>query len=183
MSQRIVVLAGFAGSGKDTAGAVFTEHGFTRAPLAGPLKNMLRCFLQMRDYPEEIRERMLEGDLKEVETSAFGGCPGFNTPRRAMQLLGAEWGRVLDPLLWLDTWSIMHCQPGNYVVTDCRYANEAGYLRKQGAEVYLVKRPGFQRRMEHSSEDLSWAEGCEVIWNDFPTAGEFQDSIRARFFA
>jgi len=178
--SRIVVFAGLAGHGKDTAAAVLMENGFQRAPLAGPLKDMIRTVLRARDYRPDIIERLVDGDLKETPHEAFGG----NTCRVAMQKLGTEWGRALfGEKFWLDTWSIQHCQPANYVVADCRFANEAGYLNRLGAEIYLVRRPGFVGGAgQHASEDLAWAKGLEVLWNDFATAEEFQDSIRARFF-
>jgi hypothetical protein len=178
MKQRIIVFAGYAGSGKDTAGEVLTRNGYKRAPLAGPLKDMLRCFLRMRDYQPAIIERMLEGDLKEQITPAFDD----NSPRKAMQLLGTEWGRALSSKLWLNTWEIMHTGEPLLVVTDCRFKNEAQFLSSLGAEIYWIKRPGFQQRMNHASEDLSWAEGLEVIWNDTPTAVDFQINIERKFF-
>lgn len=178
MNQRIIVFAGYAGSGKDTAGEVLTRNGYKRAPLAGPLKDMLRCYLRMRDYQAEYIERMLEGDLKEVASAAFNG----ETPRKAMQLLGTEWGRALSPTLWLTTWDISHTGEPLLVVTDCRFKNEAQFLSSLGAEIYVIKRPGFQQRMNHASEDLSWAEGLEVIWNDAPTAVDFQVNIERKFF-
>lgn len=179
--QRIVVFAGMAGHGKDTAGHVLVENGFTRAPLAGPLKAMIGTLLWLQAVSEGHQRRMLEGDLKETPDPALGGA----TPRRAMQLLGTEWGRALSPTLWLDTWRRYHGGRENFnlVVTDCRFANEAAYLKEMGAEVYLVRRPGFVGGAgQHSSEDLSWASDAEVLWNDFSTPEEFQDSIRARFF-
>lgn len=179
---RIIVLAGLAGSGKDTAAEVFLEHrGWTRQPLAGPLKMMLQTLLTIRGCPDP--RRYTDGDLKEAPCAYLNG----QTARHAMQTLGTEWGRErIAQTLWLDTWRDQFGEHDNrcvgVVVTDCRFANEAEYLKAMGAEIYLVKRPGFQRRMNHASEDLSWAEGLEVLWNDFPTADEFQDSIRATFF-
>lgn len=176
--SRIIVFAGTAGSGKDTAAAVLIENGFARAPLAGPLKNMLRGLMRQVGISEDTLERMVEGDLKEKPSPKLLG----HTPRHAMQTLGTEWGRKhMGETFWLDTWLRMWGGE-DLVVTDCRFANEAEFLKNLGAEVYLVKRPGFQRRMTHASEDLSWADSCEVIWNDFPTADEFKDSVRARFF-
>lgn len=179
---RIVVLAGLAGSGKDTAAEVFLDHkGWTRQPLAGPLKMMLQTLLTIRGCPDP--RRYTDGDLKEVL------CPYLNgqTMRHAMQKLGTEWGRAeVSQTIWLDTWRDQFAAHDNrcagVIVTDCRFANEAKYLDEMGAEIYAVKRSGFQRRMAHASENLDWAEGLPVLWNDFGTAGEFQDSIRARFF-
>lgn len=178
---RIVVLAGQAGHGKDTAADVFVEHGFIRAPLTGPLKDMLRNLLSKRGAHASVAEEMVNGAFKETPTPLLNGA----TPRLAMQTLGTEWGRKLSPTLWLDTWRDMWSEERKVVVTDCRFENEGAYLKALGAELYVVRRPGFTRDVgAHSSEDLAWAAGEEVIWNDgYPTAGDFQDSVRARFFA
>lgn len=179
MKQRIVVFAGYAGSGKSTAMEVFRGKGFERAPLAGPLKAMLGTLLDLQAVGKEYQKRMLDGDLKEAPDPVLNG----ETPRRAMQLLGTEFGRALSPTLWLDTWRRYHGGLGHDVcVDDCRFGNEAAFLKSLGAEVYLIKRPGFQQRMAHSSEDLSWAEGLPVIWNDFASALDFQVDIEKRFF-
>lgn len=186
--MRIVVLAGQAGHGKDSAADVFVEHGFIRAPLAGPLKGMLAALIHnvTEDYAD-YADQCVNGRYKETAIAALMG----KTPRYAMQTLGTEWGRkCMGATFWLDVWKAkwIHgrspLQSVNIVVTDCRFENEGAYLKALGAELYVVRRPGFTRDVgAHSSEDLSWAAGEEVIWNDgFPTAGDFQDSVRARFF-
>jgi hypothetical protein len=43
---------------------------------------------------------MTSGDLKEVPVDCLDG----QTPRRAMQLLGTEWGRTLSADLWINAW-------------------------------------------------------------------------------
>ena len=180
---RIIAFAGLAGSGKDTAAAVILEQlWWERRPLAGPLKAMLATLMKLRGCHDP--ETYTDGNLATKQATT----PWLNneTPRRAMQLLGTEFGRALSPTLWLDTWrdGMLKSTAHGVVVTDVRFANEAEYLKKLGAEIYLVRRPGFVGGAgQHASEDLSWAEGLEVIWNDFQTAEEFQDSVRARFFS
>jgi hypothetical protein len=180
---RIIVFAGEAGHGKDTAADVLVRAGWHRLPLAKPLKDMLAGLLETRGTQQSHIERCLNGDLKETPSEFLNG----QTPRIAMQRLGTEWGRGLSQTLWLDTWRdtrehIYH-PDSDLVVTDCRFENEAAYLKKLGAEVYLVKRPGFTKTVAaHSSEDLSWAADEPVIWNDAPTVEAFQAVVRAQFF-
>lgn len=179
---RIVVLAGQAGHGKDTAADVFVEHGFIRAPLAGPLKEMLKALIVDVSRRPALAEAAVNGVCKEEPLEELGG----RTPRYAMQTLGTEWGRKLfGEKFWLDIWKRKFTVYYNIVVTDCRFENEGAYLKALGAELYVVRRPGFTKNVAaHSSEDLDWAAGEEVIWNDgYPTAGDFQDSVRARFFS
>lgn len=61
------------------------------------------------------------------------------SPRRAFQLFGTEWGRLIDDNIWLDT-----APRDNVIITDVRFDNEAEYFSKLGAEVIQVVRPGFR---------------------------------------
>jgi hypothetical protein len=82
-AARLIALTGYAGSGKSTLADILAcEHGFTVVKFAGPLKAMLRAL--------GLDEREIEGDLKEQPCQLLAG----HTPRRAMQTLGTEWGRV-----------------------------------------------------------------------------------------
>lgn len=180
---KIIVLAGQAGHGKDTAADIFVEHGFTRAPLAANLKDMLRTLYASMGFSTDQVQRMTEGDLKETPLASFYG----KSPRHLMQTLGTQWGREqVGAKFWLDSWTARFNAGATkpLVVTDCRFENEGTYLKALGAELYLVRRPGFTKNVgAHSSEDLAWAAGAETLWNDCSTAAEFQDSVRARFFS
>lgn len=161
---RIIVLAGQKGNGKDTAAEALTQRGYLYAPLAGALKAMLKTLLSTMGVSGETQERLVNGDLKEAPCAKLGGL----TMRHAMQTLGTEWGRkCMGETFWLDTWRRRWGgAEENIVITDCRFANEAEYLKKMGAEIFVIKRPGFVKPATHSSEDLSWADGYPVIWND-----------------
>lgn len=165
--MRIVVFCGQKNSGKDTAAQALMARGWVRLPLAGPLKNMLANLILLRGASEDHVMRMLEGDLKETPSAFLGG----KTPRHAMQTLGTEWGRnMLSDTIWLDTWADMTrrlpAEIHGIVVTDCRFANEAAFLQNRGAEVYVIKRPGYTTQAAHASEDLTWAVSYPILWND-----------------
>jgi hypothetical protein len=165
---RIIVLAGQKGNGKDTAAEALYACDFRRAPLAGILKAMLKTMITAQGLDAGTADRMVDGDLKEVASQVLNG----QTPRVAMQTLGTEWGRgCLSDTIWLDAWRrrwgpMIEGLKVDLVVTDCRFANEAEYLKKMGAEIFVVRRPGFQKPATHASEDLAWAEGYPIIWND-----------------
>ena len=61
------------------------------------------------------------------------------SPRRAFQLFGTEWGRLIDDNIWLDT-----APRDNVIITDVRFDNEVEYFSKLGAEVIQVVRPVFR---------------------------------------
>ncbi len=159
---KLIGLCGLAGSGKTTASKyLFHERGFWRVPFAGPLKSML--------HAAGLSEDHTDGALKEVPCDILGG----NTPRRAMQLLGTEWGRSLSEDLWVNLWRIkadhlLGC--GDPVVADdIRFANEAEAVRDMGGLVILVRRPGLDLKAGgHASEALALTWDIEVINDGTP---------------
>ncbi len=127
MSKMIVGVAGPAGSGKDTVGAWFAkEYGFTTYAMAGALK----AAMAVMGFPEPA-----DRELKEKPV------PGFPfTWREAAQKLGTEWGRELDPDIWV---KIAERQISRWhdsiVITDVRFENEAAMIRKLGGSILHLK--------------------------------------------
>lgn len=168
----IIALSGAAGAGKST-GAAYLAHayGFERIRFAGPLKAMLRAFLETAGTPPEQVERMIEGDLKEVPCWVLGG----QSPRYAMQHLGHDWGRVMmAPGLWTTAWenaaaaALSRGAPG-VVVEDVRYENEAASVRSLGGTVVQIKRAGPQLDVGSHATEQQPVRADVSVWNDGPT--------------
>ena len=149
MTMFLIGLTGPARSGKSTVAArLVDEWGAHRLPFAAPLKRMLRKFLEDQGAGLAIACRMTDGDLKEAPSDLLGG----QTPRRAMQTLGTEWGRGLSPTLWIDAWrravedrAWKEAADGETVVIvadDIRFPNEVAAIRALGGIVVRVDRPG-----------------------------------------
>lgn len=120
-----------------------------RRKFAKPLKDMLRVLLDAQGIDGETRERMIEGDLKEVPTPYLMG----ETPRYAMQTLGGEWGRDrIHEDLWANV--AVRGVDGPTVFDDVRHNNEAAAIRSMGGVVICLSRPGVTRQSDHKSEDL-----------------------------
>lgn len=182
---RLVGFTGLKGSGKDTAGSVFVDHGWELMKFADPLKAMLRTLLEMRGCGDT--NRYIEGDRKESATPYFMG----KTARHAMQTLGTEWGRnLIDDALWIDTLERRAARAfasgQGVVVTDVRFPNEVAAIKRLGGRVFRVMRAhqgGPVKADLHDSEDqvLRLPVDGEIL-NDFPTARDFQVHIESRFF-
>src|SRR5262245_47662875 len=135
-------------NGKDTAAEALYEVGYLRAPLAGTLKAMLKTMALIGGVDGAIADRMFDGDLKKLPAEVFNG----KTPRDVMRSLGTAWGReCVSDTIWLDTWRRRWVAKRHdeacvgLAVTDCRFPNEATYLKRMGAEIFVIKRPGFQK--------------------------------------
>lgn len=120
----IIGFTGPAGSGKDTAADhLVAHHGFTKVSWAGPLKAALAAM----GFPEPN-----DRALKEVT------IPGFPFSwRQAAQALGTEWGRTLDPDIWVKlVGRLVSDNPeASWVVSDVRFENEAAMIRSLGGVV------------------------------------------------
>lgn len=176
MSLIVIALTGRAGSGKSVvAERLVTEWGAVRAPFAAPLKRMLRLFLEDQGVGLAAAHRMTDGDLKETASEYLGG----ETPRRAMQTLGTEWGRGLSPTLWIDAWrrsvedrvfkASVDGETVVIVADDVRFPNEVAAVRALGGLVVWIDRPGERLCADaaaHASETSDLGRPDHVIIND-----------------
>lgn len=122
-NKMLVGVAGPAGSGKDTVGEWFaTRFGFKRYAMASTLKAGLTAM----GFPEPADRALKEQPV-----------PGFSfTWREAAQKLGTEWGRNLDPDLWLKLAErYLQASHNSVVITDIRFENEAAMVRRLGGTI------------------------------------------------
>lgn len=147
MSFRHVALMGRAGSGKDSAAArLVSAHQFVRVAFADPLKaSALR--LDPIVGAESTSYGSLPIRLSDV-VNRYGWDRSKNSHpevRRTLQRLGETvraddsefWLRMaLDKLSTADRWSLP------VVISDVRYANEADALKRAGALMVRIERPG-----------------------------------------
>jgi hypothetical protein len=150
----IVGFTGPIGCGKSYAAAYLVSRGFVLHKMAAPLKSMLRTVGLTDDH--------IEGRLKEVPCDLLMGV----TPRRAMQTLGAEWGRdLIHPDLWVHLWQ--NSRPLTHTVCDdVRYPNEARAIRNLDGVVVQIDRPGVVAAGGHSSETFDGVRADLTIVND-----------------
>lgn len=138
-------------SGKTTAAAFLTEHGYQVVSFAATLKTMVRVLLVNLGYSTAEATRLVyaakDEQLPELRTDV----------RHLLQTLGTEWGRqCVHPELWLMCWKaavLQHMAADVPVVCDdVRFFNEAELLRSLGGEMWLLRRPGTTRTTAHISE-------------------------------
>lgn len=144
-------------SGKsEVANAIRRIRSGTVEPVnfAAPLKAMADTLLKEMGYPENVREEMLYGNLKEVQIPAG---KGYTTPRHIMQHLGTDWGRqMIADDLWV---SIAIRKAQRYmgsgfsvVIDDMRFPNEYHAVKQAGGITVAVIRPGIEVTSAHASE-------------------------------
>lgn len=134
-------LSGFAQTGKTAvANYIESKYGYRRQHIAEPLRDMLRTLLRRFDYPDELIDCYLTGELKEELVPCLGV-----TSRQAQISLGTEWGREqIDQDLWARLWAYEAAQHGSAVMNDSvRFRNEEAAIQEElmGFTI-MIQRPG-----------------------------------------
>lgn len=151
---KLIGLTGLAGSGKDTV-RHFLEyfHGYKGLAFADPLRGMLASLLQSAGHSPTW---MVDREMKEREIPNLGV-----SYRLLAQTLGTEWGRSVDPELWVKiAASKIASSPAGerHVISDVRFPNEVDWIKRQGGVIIRIVRPGVEPVRSHVSEqaDLDW---------------------------
>ncbi len=134
----LIGFVGYARAGKSTAATYLQDaHGFERARIADPLKNMLRAV--------GLTDREVEGDRKEEPLELLSG----RTPRHAMITLGTEWGRnMIGGAFWANAWRRRIEELGDVAIAveDVRFPNEAQAVRDLGGVIVRIENPRVKPR-------------------------------------
>jgi len=143
-SLLVIGLSGHARVGKDTvAEAIIEKTGMTRYAFADPFKAALKdTFGWTEDH--------VNGDLKDVDDPYYGF-----SPRRALQLFGTEFGRRLNPDVWIKVAERkIAALGGRVVIPDVRFENEAQFVREHGFLIHITSnREGIPKIAQHVSEN------------------------------
>lgn len=177
----IVSISGYGTSGKDTIADVLCEEGFERLAFADKLRECVQALNPIITYKysafnqiELLRYNDLLADLGYEQAKAQ--FPEF---RGVLQRLGTDAGRrVIDDNIWVNATLNAMDPAKNYVLTDCRFPNEAQATIDAGGVVWRVERPGVGPANEHISEvALDDWDFDEYIVND-GTLADLADQVR-----
>jgi hypothetical protein len=170
--NNLIGLSGKAGSGKDEVYRIIkdiTDVNYENKKFAHKLKLMVTLILgcSMKDLENrEFKNKDLGDEWANEERRM--------TPRLLLQLLGTECGReILHSNIWVNALFADYKEDNssnypNWVVTDCRFPNEAKAIQERGGIVIRINRPGFEDTGDHESETAldNYKEFDHVITND-----------------
>jgi hypothetical protein len=152
MAPKLVGLAGYARTGKDTvAGYLAEQHGYERLAFADKLRELaleIDPLIDGEGYIHPVPWKLL------VKANGYEGAKELGG-REMLVKLGAGCRKVLGPDVWLDALLPLPKQPHTgvmpfgsavgelpTVVSDVRYLNEAQRIVDLGGEVWYISRPG-----------------------------------------
>lgn len=177
MTQIIALYSSRPQCGKSAAAQRLDwKHSFCSMKFAFPLKKMLGALFDEVMPPSEVARR-LEGDLKEAPVVALS----WATPRRMMQTLGTEWGRALDENFWVNAMEARLTRRvppyPRIVVDDLRFPNEYDMLKRRGALMVKIVRPGESVTPSHPSEGALDSHHFDVTINNDGTLEDLYTQV------
>lgn len=149
----IIGLVGKAGSGKDTvAEYIRVNYGFKKLSFASKLKDAVAVIFGWdRSKLEGISKE--DREWREIPDPYWSKILGYNiTPRTALRYIGTDMFREFNSNIWLDSCFKDIDLEQNYVITDCRFPNEADRIKSMGGILIKIKRNNIISNSEHASE-------------------------------
>lgn len=162
----IVALSGYGQTGKDTAAAFMSEFAFSRLAFADPLKAVaLACdpvfevfagtATGRNEFGESVHKtlKVRRALSRLIQDGGWEWAKSFCPESRIfLQHLGVGVREHVDPDAWVNA-LFRQCEPGRrYVITDCRFPNEAAAVKARGGLVVRIHRPGVGAVNAHASE-------------------------------
>lgn len=163
---KVIGLCGGIGSGKSTvARYLAVKHDFHQSSFAAKLKAICADVFA----PLGVKDSHFFGSQadKAEPIEKLGGVTG----RRILELVGTEGFRAAYADVWVRYWAAT-LEPGNYVVEDVRYPNEAQIIRELGGKIWRIEReegPKEERTGHASDEEWRRIQPDAVIkakWGD-----------------
>lgn len=170
MDEPLIAFTGCAGSGKDTA-AHWTSL-YTLYPvyaLSSPVKELAHVLIDdssgkndevMRYMTNEKYSTLhfvyhkygfqkyesFDSFFKFISSKIYISLDMYVTsPRIVYQVIGTDWGRRWDPMMWI------RMAPNKHIISDVRFDNEALYFKSLGYTIIKITRDNIIS-MDHESE-------------------------------
>lgn len=179
----IIGISGYARTGKDEVAKVLVEEfGFERLAFADKLRECvyaLNPIVVSKDLDDVAWLRHLQDVIDDYGWDGVKETPYGPEVRRLLQRFGTEVGRnILGQNIWVDATFMVTDVTKNYIVTDCRFRNEAMGILRQGGKMWRINRPGVGPVNDHISEiGLDDFPFDTIIENDGDLT-DLRDSVR-----
>jgi hypothetical protein len=148
----LIGTSGYARSGKDTVANILVgSHGFTRVAFADILRDAVYTLNPFVGPWTDLQSVVDQHGWEYAKTD--GPKYQHEEVRRLLQVMGTDVGRRLfGDNVWVDSLFSTLEPEKDYVVSDCRFVNEADAIRARGGQVIRVERPGTAPINGHLSE-------------------------------
>lgn len=177
----IIGVSGYARTGKDEIAKVLVEEfDFERVAFADKLRECVYALNPIVAHGKTWGSPLYLQPIIDVH-----GWDGVKSTRwgpevrRLLQRFGTEVGRnILGQNVWVDATLAVMDATTNYVITDCRFQNEADSIVQHNGKMWRVERPGVGPVNDHISEiGLDRFQFDATINND-GTLTDLRESVR-----
>ncbi|MFL9669016.1 hypothetical protein WIX39_018850 [Variovorax sp. AB1(2024)] len=217
MKRIVVAMTGFASTGKDTVADLLVEHlRFRKLAFADALRaevsNAFEIELSYLTHTSTKNHPMTALAMRKAPIgflAAVALAPGIvprigegrvpndwldapRSPRQILQWWGTEYRRRQDPLYWvkqLNNKLTFYFQNGErrFVITDCRFDNEADLVRALDGKIWQVNRPGVTAETTAEGTHTSATDGSafspDVILNNMHDIRHLQQLVLGEFLS
>ncbi len=215
MKHHIIALTGYAGTGKDTVADILATHcGFRKLAFADPLRGEVAAafdlplvtftcratkeqatpWLRLERAPFEFRAALAFGaGTAEHFAPIDDWLTAPRTPRQILQWWGTEYRRAQDPDYWVKATRqrlahyINEQREQRFVVTDCRFPNEAQAIQAIGGQLWQVTRMGISAATTTEGAHSSATSGAELephaIIQNHGTIHQLREQVLAQWWA
>ncbi len=185
----LFAFSGFKNSGKDTAAKVLIEeYGFIKVAFADALREALLILDPWISYTEPRLNIPATARLSTIIASQGWDWAKnkVSEVRRLMQVFGTEVGRtLLGEDVWVDILAKkipdVRNPESRYVITDCRFLNEAQFVHTNLGDVCWITRPDVTSD-GHKSESDEIIDVADYYFANDSTIEELQEDIRFLMF-
>jgi hypothetical protein len=168
--MKLIAIAGKKNSGKDTVARyieLLTFNPYEQIKFARKLKDMVSLLIgcdpkSLEDY--DFKEKLLDG---------WGNL----NPRILLQEFGSA-GRKMYPEIWVQATLGGLLPSSNYIISDCRYTNEAEAVKKLGGVVVRVQRNTNNQDTHSSETGLDDYQDWDMIIDNNGTLPELMEKVR-----
>ena len=191
MKKHVLALTGFSGVGKDTVADLLVEHlGFRKLAFADEVRGEVsRAFgveISYLTHPSTKHHAMSALSMRRAPVGflaamslALGDMPRDpdgsiaaewldkpRAPRQILQWWGTEYRRTEHSQYWsrkLLQRLLDHMRDGEtrFVITDCRFQNEADTVRMADGQIWQITRPGITSATTPEGNHVSATDGSQ----------------------
>lgn len=191
MKKQIIALTGFAGVGKDTVADLLVEHlGFRKIAFAdelrGEVSEAFGVELSYLTHPSTKHHPMTALSMRRAPVGflaavslALGVMPRDpdgriaadwldkpRSPRQILQWWGTEYRRTEHTHYWSRKLlqrlvELMRDGESRFVITDCRFQNEADTVRMADGHIWQITRPGVNDSTTPEGDHVSATDGSK----------------------
>ena len=174
--MKILGLAGYARSGKDTAAKALAELGWKQIAFADILREFAYR-LNPLIMSEWGKVTQLQWIIDEYGWDGYKRTQWADGVRDLLQRLGTECGReLISQSIWIDATFNRMDPDSRYVISDVRFPNEASAILARGGSMLRIVRPGVGPANGHKSETALDDWEMDTVVND-GTQWQFENRV------